>query len=232
MKKAIYSLIITILTLSAAAQQPYSERRDVGNFDKISFALAGEVQITIGTEFRVTLEGNRSYLDDVITEVQNGSLRIRTENRFFSGFNNEKITVYITMPLVNGISVSGSGKVVMEDLLRSDNFRAQISGSGNIYLNEVQLGQVSCHISGSGSMNVAQGGSITSLDLSISGSGDLNVPEVRIAAFSASISGSGRCECTVTNELSAQISGSGRIYYSGNPKVDVRVSSSGRVVSR
>ncbi len=232
MKKAIYSLILTFLTLTVAAQQSYSERRDTRNFDKISFGLAGEVEITIGSEFKVILEGDKTYLDEVLTDVYNGTLRIRRENRFFSGFNNEKIKAYITMPAVNGISVSGSGKVTMEEPLKSDKFEAQISGSGDIYLSEIYLGEAGCSISGSGSLNVLEGGSVSDFEVSISGSGNLFASEVEIGYMSASISGSGKCECTVTDDLSARISGSGRIYYSGNPKIDVRVSGSGRVISR
>ena len=232
MKKAIYSLLLTIFSLTVSAQQTYTERRNVGNFDKLSFAVAGEVEITLGSEFKVTLEGNKDFIDEVITDVNNGTLRIRVENRFFSGFNNERIKVYITMPAVNGISVSGSGKVSMEEPLRSDNFVARISGSGDIYLNVINLGEASCSISGSGTLNVLEGGNISELEISISGSGDLISPKVKIGSLSASISGSGRCECEVTDDLQAQISGSGRIFYSGNPKIDVRVSGSGRVVAR
>jgi hypothetical protein len=228
MKKLLSSAFALLLFVSAAtAQDTYKETRNVTGFDEVSFCLAGEVYISIGQGFKVVLEGDKEYLDEVETKVNGGELVIKRDS--WVKFNNEKVTVHITMPALNGIDVSGSGKIMVTDPLKSDDFEADISGSGKIYLKDVTMGDVECDISGSGTF-VAEGtGSMRSLEVDISGSGSYKGESTKIGSFEASISGSGSCDCYVTDMLRASISGSGSVWYSGNPKIDASISGSGKV---
>ena len=228
MKTLLSSAFALLLLVSTAtAQDSYKETRNVSDFDEVSFCLAGEVYISIGQGFNVVLEGDKEYLDEVETKVSGGELVIKRDS--WVNFNNQKVIVRITMPALNGIDVSGSGKVTVTDPLKSDDFEADISGSGKIYLKEVTMGDVECDISGSGSF-VAEGtGSMRSLEVDISGSGSYKGESTKIGSFEASISGSGSCDCYVTDMLRASISGSGSIWYSGNPKIDASISGSGKV---
>ena len=228
MKKLLSSAFALLLLVSAAtAQDSYKETRDVTGFDEVSFCLAGEVNISLGQEFKVVLEGDKDYIHDIETKVTGGELVIRLDH--WINTSNKKVIVSITMPALNGIDVSGSGKVTVNDPLKSDDFEADISGSGKIYLKEVTMGDVECDISGSGTF-VAEGtGSMSSLEVDISGSGSYKGESTKIGTFEASISGSGSCDCYVTDMLKASISGSGSIWYSGNPKIDASISGSGKV---
>jgi hypothetical protein len=228
MKKLLSSAFALLLLVSAAtAQDTYKETRNVTGFDEVSFCLAGEVYISLGQEFKVVLEGDKDFINDIETKVNGGELVIRLDH--WINTSNKKVIVRITMPALNGIDVSGSGKVTVNDPLKSENFEADISGSGKIYLKEVTMGDVECDISGSGSF-VAEGtGSMRSLEVDISGSGSYKGESTKIGSFEASISGSGSCDCYVTDMLRASISGSGSVWYSGNPKIDASISGSGKV---
>jgi hypothetical protein len=228
MKKLLSSAFALLLLVSAAtAQDSYKETRNVTGFDEVSFCLAGEVYISLGQDFKVVLEGDKDFINDIETKVTGGELVIRLDH--WINTSNKKVIVRITMPALNGIDVSGSGKVTVLDPLKSDKFEADISGSGKIYLKEVTMGDVECDISGSGSF-VAEGtGSMNSLEVDISGSGSYKGESTKIGTFEASISGSGSCDCYVTEMIRASISGSGSIWYSGNPKIDASISGSGKV---
>jgi hypothetical protein len=228
MKKLLSTAFALLLFVSAAtAQDTYKETRNLTGFDEVSFCLAGEVYISLGQGFNVVLEGDKEYLGEVVTKVSGGKLVIKRENWF--NFNNQKVIVHITMPALNGIDVSGSGKVMVTDPLKSDDFEADISGSGKIYLKEVTMGDVQCGISGSGSFVTEGTGSMSNLKVDISGSGSYKGESTKIGTFEASISGSGNCDCYVTEMLRASISGSGSIWYSGSPKIDASISGSGKV---
>jgi len=229
MARLFYSLVLVLVATTLSAQSSYTEVRNVKDFEKVSFSVAGDVIITPGNVFKVSLEGDKSYIDDIETEVVNGTLRIKTEEPFFNIFDDEKVTVRITMPKVVGISVSGSGKVYMNEPLVAETFDSSISGSGKIFLQKVEIAQGSCSVSGSGSLLIQGSGNISEFEMRISGSGDIVAPEAKIGVLTAQISGSGSCDCFVAEELNASISGSGDVYYGGNPKVDVRISGSGKV---
>jgi Putative auto-transporter adhesin, head GIN domain len=227
--KNLLSLAAALLLLTSAvtAQESYSETRNVTGFNEVSFSVAGEVFISLGQDYKVVLEGDRDYVKEIETRVSGGELQIRNEKWF--NVTNHKLTVYITMPSLKGIAVSGSGKVKVEDPLKGDKLEIDISGSGRVYLGDVTLNNVECDISGSGGFVAEGSGTIGKLEVDISGSGSFKGETVQIGTLDTSISGSGSCDCQVTDMLSASISGSGSVYYSGNPKIDASISGSGKV---
>jgi hypothetical protein len=233
MKKTLLllsAIIVSAITSISSAQGTYSETRNVTGFDEVAFAVAGEVYISFGQEYKVVLEGDKDYLAKVETEVSGGTLKIKNEKWFNSG--NQKVIVHITMPLLKGLAVSGSGKVVIDDPLKTQSLEVEISGSGKIYTKDIEVNSFECSISGSGCLEFSGSGTIGDAELSISGSGNLTAPEIKIARFEVNISGSGKCDCYVTEKLEGSISGSGNIFYSGNPKIDASVSGSGHIRSK
>ena len=227
-------LIFSLLTIFAArasfAQTTCTEKRQLSGFDEVTFAVSGEVLISLGRDFSVELEGDRDYIREIITRVDDDELIIRRDKWFDSG--NKKVIVRITMPVLDGISVLGSGRLTVIDPLRGDELDVAISGSGKAFLRDVALREVECDISGSGSLNLTGNGTIRKLEISISGSGDYVGDDTTVGIMDARISGSGSCDCHVTEMLRASISGSGNIRYSGDPKIDATVTGSGKVLMK
>lgn len=233
MKRSIISVaFVFALALAsdfAIGQSVTKESRNVSGFTKVSFGISGNMYISIGNEFKVTLEGDKDDLEDVITEVSGGRLVVKKDN-WNMNFN-EKVTVYITMPELEGLGVSGSGKAEIKDAVRTNDLNLSVSGSGKLYTSEVTVSDLKCSISGSGDI-ILGGGNASRADLSISGSGNYTGETTKLGSVDISISGSGNCVVNVTESLKAGVSGSGDVTYIGNPKVDARVSGSGKVRSR
>jgi hypothetical protein len=231
MKKSfVFAVLLMFAFQASQAQTPYTERRDVSGFSEVGFGVSGEVIISLGTQYSVVLEGDRDYIEEIETKVVGDELRIRRDKWFDTG--NRKVIVKITMPNLEGVSVSGSGKVTVTDPLKGGDLDIGISGSGKASLRDVALSNLECSISGSGSLNIAGEGTIDRLEINISGSGGYVGEATRVETLEAAISGSGSCDCHVTGMLKASISGSGNIRYSGNPKIDAAVSGSGKVRSK
>ncbi|MBE0677527.1 MAG: DUF2807 domain-containing protein [Bacteroidales bacterium] len=231
MKKSfVFAALLLLVTQLSQAQDPFTERRDVSGFSEVGFAVSGEVIISLGDKYSVVLEGDRDYIREIETKVYGNELRIKRDKWFDTG--NKKVVVRITMPDLEGVSVSGSGRVTVNDPLKGGDLDIGISGSGKAFLRDVALSNVECSISGSGSLNITGEGTVNRLEINISGSGDYVGEATRVETLEAAISGSGSCDCYVTGMLKASISGSGNIRYSGNPKIDAAVSGSGKVRSK
>lgn len=234
MKKVRYlSLFVALLvmtTINSFGQSTEKETRNVSGFSEIGFGIAGNLYIKTGTEFSVVLEGDKKYLSEVETNVREGRLVIRTNNNRM--FNNEKANVYITLPALKGLGVSGSGLARIESSIKNESLDLSVSGSGKILASEITTDELSCSISGSGDIILNAGGEIGKGDISISGSGNYSGETARFKSLEISVSGSGGCTVNVTESLDARISGSGNVNYLGNPKVNARVSGSGRVRSK
>jgi hypothetical protein len=223
-------VFLAITTSYAVNQSDEKETRDLSGFTKVNFGVAGNLYINIGPEFKVVLEGDRSLLNEIITEVRAGKLIIRKDNWRLR--MNDRVTVYITMPEIDGLGVSGSGKAEIKDAVKTGDLDLNVSGSGKIYTSDLAVDRLDCGISGSGNIELAGNGSIARGDISISGSGNYASENISMRAADISISGSGNCTCNVTESLRASVSGSGNVTYLGNPRVDARVSGSGKVRSR
>jgi len=237
MKRGFFlsALILSVIVSAGFAgnQSDVKETRNVSGFTKVNFGVAGNLYINIGPEFKVVLEGEKKYIDDVITEVSGGKLVIKNENWKINNWRmNEKVNVYITMPELAGLGVSGSGKAEVKDAIKTSDLGLSVSGSGKIYISDITVSALSCGISGSGDIILSGSGSCSKADISISGSGNYDGLPLKIGTAEIHISGSGNCSCNVTESLRASVSGSGNVTYEGSPKIDAHVSGSGKVRSR
>lgn len=224
MKKAAFSLLVLLISLVVVAQE--KETRNEKDFSGISFAVSGELYLTQGSGFSVILEGDKDLLEQIETSVKNGTLQIRKKD--WRKSMNKRVKVWVTMPEVDNISVSGSGKVSASSEIESDELDLSVSGSGTIKLDKLAAGEIGCGISGSGKVYL-DGSGARECDLSISGSGEFSGLTFETAEMTIAISGSGRCDCNVSKDLNVRISGSGNVFYNGNPNVDSHSSGSGRV---
>jgi len=224
MKKYLNLVLLALFAIGCSYAQT-RETRDVDDFTGIAFAVAGELILEQGSTFSVILEGDEDFLEEIETRVRDNRLLIR-HDRWFS-FRDKKVTVYVTMPEVESLSVSGSGKMIAEGSIRADNIHMGVSGSGDIVLKELNAESINCGISGSGTITL--NGEAEDGELSISGSGNYEGQSFQLETLDVSISGSGTCRTAVGEDLEARVSGSGDVYYTGNPRVDARVSGSGKV---
>ena len=234
--KSIAALFVTILFLTSCNAQKYgrikgsgniiNETRNVGSFDKVAVSGSFDVFLVEGNEGNIDIKIEDNLLAYLVTEVDNGKLKIKWKKG--TSINTRKgvvLTVYYKG--IEAVSLSGSGDIIGKDLLKSNNFKVTVAGSGDIKLN-VKTNEIDAAISGSGDIDLE--GSSESFTAAIAGSGDIDAVNLKTDKAALRISGSGGITITVINELNAKISGSGDIKYKGNPKIeDIKVSGSGDV---
>jgi len=224
-------LFCSTLVLPALAEK---EVRDVSEFSKISLNVSGKLYLEQGDPQRVEIVAKSSTLEDIVTEVKNGELVIRFKNRnfFWRSFNPGSIEIFVRVPDIEGLAVSGSGDIIADKRISSRRMAMAVSGSGNIKLDDLRTERAKASISGSGSVVIGNGGKAKDFEASISGSGSVKAGDFEAENVEVHISGSGNCSIHAAESLKARVAGSGSVYYSGNPQVDSSVSGSGRVRNR
>jgi Putative auto-transporter adhesin, head GIN domain len=222
--------------------------RDVKDFKSIDLAMAANVFVKQGTAFKVEVETQKNIADVVETVVENGVLVLKTKSGVWK-LNYNKLNVYVEMPSVEGINISGSGDIALETALSGDKLTLHISGSGNIVAEKgittknldinltgsgdvkasgIATGALMTEITGSGGLELA--GTAEKAAYSVTGSGDISAKNVKSKTVEADISGSGDITCHADETLDAHSSGSGNITYSGNAaSVKSKASGSGSV---
>lgn len=228
------SLFLSIFILSIFLVKPVfaeDEEREVPSFSEIALRIPGKIYVEQGVKQSVEVVAKSSTLKDIITEVKNRQLIIRFPNRnyFWKNFEPGKIEIYITVPEVDGLSVSGSGDIIAENEIKTRILDLAVSGSGDIVLEKLDAERVKAAISGSGDIIIEDGGVADDLSVSISGSGDVKARGFEAKDVMVRISGSGNCTVTSNGSVKARIAGSGDVYYDGNPSIDSSVAGSGSV---
>ena len=218
MKPITTFLSILILLFATVTILPAQDRRsiDVSGFDEISLGGSGTLYVRQGSSFNVEFEGSEEIYERMKFEVRGDRLNIGQKNgSWWSGWKGGSYSVYITLPELEGLSVSGSGEIEGNGTFKTDDLDLSVSGSGEIKLSS-NSANVEISISGSGEVELS--GTGNSIDAHISGSGTVDARDFKVRNLDARISGSGDVYANATESIESRISGSGNIYYVGNPK--------------
>lgn len=233
MKKLILPFLLAVL-ISPLASGQNRETRNVDSFTKINFRFPGKLYLKQGSPQKVELQGSKEVLEEVETEVEGNRLIIGKEgNDWFSwkwNDDDDKITVYITVPNIEGISVSGSGDLIGEGRITGDDMTLNVSGSGSLQVELDLTGDLEADVSGSGDMNVK--GKCRTFESDVSGSGKVRLAATIAETADFGVSGSGRIEASGTvRDVKTSISGSGKVLAAdlAANRCDVRISGSGDV---
>lgn len=204
-----------------------SEIRRVSGFDDI--AANGDFNVTVmpGSKYSVEVSAESNLLSYIETDVVGNTLKIRTRG-LYSLHEHYPIEIYITTPVLTGVSLSGSG-LVKTGSFSSDEFDVALSGSGDIDA-DISTDLIKANVSGSGTIYLE--GDATESEFVISGSGKIKSYNFYQDHCNAVISGSGDMYVNVSKTIDARISGSGRVYYIGYPLIHTSISGSGGVVDR
>jgi putative autotransporter adhesin-like protein len=228
--KAQFLSLLLILAFSINVNNVFAdtvkEERKVSAFSGVDLRIAGDVLITQGTTQKVIVEGDADDIKDLKTEVSAGVLIIK-----FEGWKVRygTIKVYVTAAQFESLEVSGSGSIIAQSDIKTDDLEVEVSGSGKIKVEKLEANEIEAEISGSGKIYLDGDKEAQSLEFDISGSGDIYADGIKIKNIEGDISGSGKADVNCTGKLEADISGSGRIYYKGNCQVDADISGSGSV---
>ncbi len=237
MKKLI-TIGLVVLSMTATHAQWGKRIKGNGNVvtierkttDYRNLSVSGFFEITLvaGTEGELTLKGEDNLLENIVTEVRNGSLTIKPRKGVHLRPSRNQ-SVFITVPVerLDAIRHSGSGNLTGKTVLKNDYLDLKISGSSNIYL-DIDADDVK--IATSGSSNFKLEGTAKELQIRSSGSSNVKAYNLEVGHGKFELSGSSNVWVTLRETLTARVSGSGNIRYKGNPeKISSKISGSGRV---
>lgn len=230
----------TLLTISALAASilsfcaPCDQVKGTGAVVKKTLNVAAfhgievegsiDVVLTQAAAQKVEVEAQANLIELVTVEVSKGIWTITTKQ----GYSTDKpFTVHISVPMIDQVSISGSGDVKSESTFAADKVQLLIAGSGDIVM-AFNAKTVKAEVQGSGDIKL--NGSTQAFAASVEGSGDINAKNMTAETAAVSTSGSGDITVNATGTLTASIEGSGDVLYKGHPtNVIHNVAGSGEV---
>jgi hypothetical protein len=256
MKKIAIAIVLTmVVSAFAQAQSKVTQTRDGAGFSSVELRMPATVYVNQDTHFSITVSAPQEWLDRISTEVDDHQLNIEIESKDWSKDfwkNKPDVIVNITMPKINGLSVSGSGTIKVQNNILTDLLTLEVSGSGIVDVAEYKAAKVQEGVYGSGIITVGnavaenirqevQGSGIikttsiqgTLVSVSLGGSGEIRIENIAAEKLDASTEGSGNVKIVkgVVNDAALSTAGSGNVSASElvGKNVSAAVSGSGGI---
>ena len=238
MKILIHYLLVIALTLLSynTSFAQFKKVKGNGNIttkthttsDYYKVAVVGSMDVILekGTEGTIRVTTDENIHEYVTIESNKGVLKIKIKN--YVNIKSKK-SIHITVPFtsLDNVSLDGSGSVLTNDQIKSDQFEAEISGSGEMNL-DIDVNRVNAKVNGSASLKII--GTATDLEIKVIGSGDFDGGSLIAQNVEANVIGSGNALVVAKSSIKARVYGSGDIKYLGNPSTsDNKVSGSGDI---
>jgi hypothetical protein len=180
-----------------------TQTRDVAAFTRVDNRDSVHLRLHVGEPQRVRVRAGEKVIDDVRTEVRDGTLRVTFDH---DGFGGSDVAVEASVPRLTGIEASGSGDIDA-DGISAGAFAVRSDGSADLLL-EGTTGRLSLDLDGSGDADVA----------------GLAARDARVA-----VSGSGDADVRAVKRLTVDVEGSGDVRYHGRPALTQNVDGSGEL---
>jgi hypothetical protein len=197
-------LLVPVVALAGCGLEddgpPATQTRDVAAFTRLDNPDSVDVRLTVGQPQRVRVLAGKKVIDDVRTEVRDGTLHVSFDHH---GWGGDDVVVEASVKQLDGVIADGSG---------------DIEASG------IDAGEFD--LRSSGSADIALAGQVRTLSLDLDGSGDADTSELKAGDARVSSGGSGDVDVRA-DRLDVTLDGSGDIRYYGNPELRQNVDGSG-----
>ena len=238
MKILIHYLLVIALTLLSYNTSFAQFKKVKGNgnittkthttsdYHKVAVVGSMDVILEKGTEGSIRVTTDENIHEYVTIESNKGVLKIKIKN--YVNIKSKK-SIHITVPFksLDNVSLDGSGSVLTNDQIKSDQFEAEIGGSGEMNL-DIDVNRVNAEVNGSASLKII--GTATDLEIKVIGSGDFDGGSLISQNVEANVTGSGEALVVAKSSIKARVYGSGDIKYLGNPStIDNKVLGSGDI---
>jgi hypothetical protein len=243
----LIALLLTACAGERGSSHLITESREVSDFDRVEFALFGELTLTQGETESLTIEAEDNVMAKIQSEVKNGTLLIGLDTGLSDSIEPTKpIKFDLTVKELVGLSLSGSGNINSANL-NTEEMDFTVSGSGRIEVANLAAEDVQLELSGSaqlaigtlraekleadlgGSSEVELAGQVSEQKITVSGSVEYRAVELEIQNVQVELNGGGQVTVWASQTLDVEISGSGQVNYVGTPTVTEDISGSGSI---
>lgn len=234
MKKLLFFLI-TFISLSSFAQDNTindanaTKRSLSSSFTAISVSSGINLYLNQGSEESLAVSASEEkYLDRLITEVVNGTLKIYYDNK---GTNwkpgNRKLKAYVSFKMLQRLNVSSGSDAHVDGNINAEDFDLDVS-SGAGFKGAITAKNLSVDVSSGASINIS--GKSDKLKVDVSSGADFKGYDLVTDYCDASASSGAGVHVTINKELNAKASSGGDIKYKGTALIrDIKTSSGGSV---
>ncbi|NPV39777.1 MAG: DUF2807 domain-containing protein [Anaerolineae bacterium] len=209
-----------------------SERRELGEFNRIAMRGVGKMFINQGKEQSVVIEGDKIGVSRISTNVSDGRLVIDIGRdwveKISAGFDfiSNDILIKITLKDLRELEVTGAADIEVGEI-KTDALELKLIGASNLKVTELKADSLKTEIPGAGKVQVE--GKVKDQSVTLAGAGNFSGYKLESETAKVVLSGVGSAQLWVKKELDATIAGVGSVEYYGNPTIKQSVAMLGKI---
>ena len=213
MRKFALLLLLFVLPIGACKHEGIKGsgkrevlKRQIETFTSISAEGAFNVEVVCQKDPSLEIEADDNILPLIAVEITHGVLRLKNTNSYSI---KEPVVIRLTVPNLEGLSVSGAGKFDVSKV-KSQNFVLEAHGAAQIKVS----------------------GTTESLNISANGAGSIDAHSLQASKAVVESNGVAKVDIDVSDQLDVTVSGPSTVTYQGDPKINKSIRGPGKVQKR
>lgn len=200
------------------------ERPITESFNAVKGSAGLDIYLTQGSESKIVVEADENLLENITTEIHNGTLKIGTEKSI--GRSKSK-KVHVTFVTLDEIAASSGSDVIGNSIIRNETLSLSSSSGADLEV-DVEADELYADVSSGADLKIS--GRANRLIAEASSGSDLKAKDLEVNRCKASASSGADIVVHVLEEMDGRASSGGDIKYYGNPTaVSVNDGTSGSV---
>ena len=230
------SILLIALVLGANIQSfafstEKTETRNLKDFNKIKVSSGIDLFVRMGETEEVKVVADGDIIDQVITEVKDGTLKIymKQNNNWNWGITKSR-KVYVSVKELERLEASSGSDVNSENTLTGESLKVSASSGSDVNL-EIHYKNFTLDTSSGSDARI--GGKTKNFEAESSSGSDVKAQDLESVICKVSVSSGSDATVNVSDELYANASSGADVRYYGNPQVkDINESSGGDVTQK
>lgn len=229
MKK--WGILILVVVLMGACRYRtgsgniISDNRNLAAFKGVKASSGFEVEIKTGMPQTVMVEADDNLMKYIITEVDNGMLRIGIRDN--TSLHDAHLKVFVTAPEINKVLASSAAEITVKNWLRSTGKISLDASSGGKIVTDLDAPEVDAEASSGSTLKLK--GQTMNLKAKASSGGSIKAPGLLSENATANSSSGSSINLHASVSLKASASSGATIRYRGAANVSKEESSGGSV---
>lgn len=209
-------MIAGLLLIGQIAMGQSRQKRDVSGFNALSVSSAFEVEISVGSTESLEIVAEDQFIDDIITEVRDGTLVIRMRETRETRRMRDSPKAILTVKSLERINASGAVALKTRDILKGKKLDLELSGASVMNI-EMQVEEL--YIEASGACVINLEGEANEQIVKTSGATVYSAYDLKSENADIRVSGAGSANVFVTGKLDVHASGASSVRYRGGASV-------------
>ncbi len=211
------SLVSSMLFCQNTFNEPNAQKREVRGFHAISVSNAIDLYLSQGDEAVAVSSSDSKYVDEIITEVVDGVLKIhlKDKNGLHIGitFKSVKFKAFVSAKTLDKLNASGASDVHISGVFKSDDLSVHASGASDLK-GALEVNKLTIDINGASDVIVT--GKAEDVKIEASGASDFKGYDFVTNYCTAKASGASDINITVNKEINVTASGASDVHFKGS----------------